>query len=81
MFVGLSFERPYLIRGLNLMIPTLLENCGFWAKNCRFLMKTAVFGPKTTDLGLNTCENTCSFTFESGANGYTLMFYFLIILV
>ena len=39
-----------------------------------FLVKTAGFGPKTTDLGINTCENTFSFTFELGANRYTSIF-------
>ena len=41
MIIGLSFERPYLMEGLNLMIPTLARNRSFEAK------KTAVFGLKS----------------------------------
>ena len=37
--IGLSFERPYLIKGLNLMIPTFAENRSFWVKNHSFQQK------------------------------------------
>ena len=33
------------------------------------------FQLKTTDLELNRCENTFSFTFESGAKRYTSIFW------
>ena len=67
----------------------LAKNHGFGQKlwfHCGFQLweelrpKTMVFQPKTTNLGLNTYENTFSFTFESAPNRYT-SFFFLIILV
>ena len=52
MVIGLSFERLYLIRGLNLMIPKSVKNQIFkqklriLSKNCRFWSKTTDFDQK-----------------------------------
>ena len=40
--IGLLFERPYLIKGLNLMIPTFAKSADF-GKNGEFWNKTADF--------------------------------------
>ena len=54
---GLSFERPYLMKGLNLMHPKYGENCGFRQKP-RFSSKNHGFrNPKTAAFKIQKLQN------------------------
>ena len=58
-FIGLSFERPYLIKGLNFMIPTFVD---FAAEICSFHQihgfpsKTTVFSQKPQISRVRICR-------------------------